>query len=299
MSSPRSRRTLVVVIAAVVVLVAVLATVLVLRTGGASGPECTVPGTGDRPALELDAVQLQHASTINAVGIERSLPRRARIIALATAWQESSLRNVDSGDRDSVGLFQQRPSQGWGTPVQIIDPVYSAGKFYDALVAVPDWETGALTEIAQAVQYSGFPEAYAKWETASTTLARGLGAEAAPELSCRTGAVASTADAPTRNPLPGTASALGPLRELLAAAGTELGGVAVASVSDDGTTAVVTATGDGLSGTAAARVLAAWTVAHATGSGVSGITVEGRGWTDHRWLPGDSLPAGQVRITVG
>lgn len=289
------------VIAAVAVLAAVLTTVVVLvvRSGAASGPECTVPGAGGTTALDLDAVQLQHASTINAVGIERGLPRRARIIALATAWQESSLRNLDSGDRDSLGLFQQRPSQGWGTPAQIIDPIYSSGKFYDALVEVSGWETGALTQIAQAVQYSGFPEAYAKWETAATTLAVGLGADAPPALSCRTGAVAPTADAPARKALPGSTSALAPLRDLLAAGQAELGGLTVVSISGDGTTAVVAASGNGLDPPAAARVLAAWIVAHATGSGVSAVTVEGRHWTDHEWQTGDPLPAGQVGITVG
>lgn len=272
---------------------------MVVRSHTAAGPECTVPAAGARPALDLDAVQLQHASTINAVGIERGLPRRARIIALATAWQESSLRNVEHGDRDSVGLFQQRPSQGWGTPAQIIDPVYSSGKFYDALIQVADWRTGPLTEIAQAVQYSGFPEAYAKWETSATTLAIGLGADTSPDLSCRAGAVASTTDVPVRKALPGSASAAAPLRELLAAGQAELGGLSVVSVSADGTTAVVAAIGDGLKAASAARVLAAWTIAHATGSGVSEVRVEGRHWTEHRWQPGDALPAGQVGITVG
>lgn len=300
-TSSRSRRTRLLVIAAGVVLVAVLGTavVLVTRSGVASGPECTVPGVGGAAALDLDAVQLQHAATINAVGIERGLPRRARIIALATAWQESSLRNVEHGDRDSVGLFQQRPSQGWGTPAQIIDPVYSSGKFYDALVQVPGWQTGALTEIAQAVQYSGFPQAYAKWETAATTLAIGLGADTPPELSCRAGAVAPTTDVPTRKAVPGSASALVPLRDLLAAGQAELGGLNVVSISGGGASAVVAATGEGLGPTAAARVLAAWTVAHATGSGVSAVTLEGRRWSEHRWNTGDPLPAGQVGITVG
>lgn len=78
-------------------------------------------------------------------------------IALATALQESALRNIDYGDRDSLGLFQQRPSQGWGTPAQIMDPVYSAGVFYDRLAEVPGYSRLPLTVAAQRVQRSGFP----------------------------------------------------------------------------------------------------------------------------------------------
>jgi hypothetical protein len=92
--------------------------------------ECTLPVTGVR----LTGEQVGNARTIAQVGYERGLPERAVVIALATAMQESRLRNLDYGDRDSLGLFQQRPSQGWGTPAQVQDPVYAAGKFYDGLV---------------------------------------------------------------------------------------------------------------------------------------------------------------------
>ena len=87
------------------------------------------------------------------------------MIAIATANQESSLYNLDYGDQDSLGLFQQRPSQGWGTPAEIMDPTYAATKFYEALVKVPDWQTVPLTQAAQAVQESGYPDAYAQWQT--------------------------------------------------------------------------------------------------------------------------------------
>src|SRR3712207_3574887 len=88
--------------------------------------------------------------------------------------QESRLRNLDYGDRDSLGLFQQRPSQGWGTPGQVQDPVYAAGTFYDHLVTVPGWDSGRLTDVAQAVQRSGFPEAYQKHEGAAVELTAAL-----------------------------------------------------------------------------------------------------------------------------
>ena len=127
---------------------------------------CTVDGG----TVTVSAEQARNATTIARVARDRGLPDRAVVIALATAQQESGLRNLDYGDRDSLGLFQQRPSQGWGTPAQVQDPVYAAGKFYDGLVEVPGWETGRLTEVAQTVQRSGFPEAYQKHEAMAQEL---------------------------------------------------------------------------------------------------------------------------------
>jgi hypothetical protein len=121
---------------------------------------CTVPST----SVTLAADQWANARTIADVARQRELPERAVVIALATAMQESTLHNLDHGDRDSLGLFQQRPSQGWGTPAQVQDPVYAAGQFYDRLVRVPGWDTMRLTDAAQTVQRSGFPEAYQRWD---------------------------------------------------------------------------------------------------------------------------------------
>jgi hypothetical protein len=135
-----------------------------------SPAECTLSGSGVR----LTAEQITNARIIARVGRDRGLPQRAVVIALATAMQESRLRNLDYGDRDSLGLFQQRPSQGWGTPAQVRDPVYAAGRFYDHLVAVPGWQTGRLTDVAQAVQRSGFPEAYQKHEAMAVALTAAL-----------------------------------------------------------------------------------------------------------------------------
>jgi hypothetical protein len=127
---------------------------------------CTVEGS----IVPLTEEQTRNAAAIAGVARERGLPDRAVVIALATALQESGLRNLDYGDRDSLGLFQQRPSQGWGSPDQVQDPVYAAGKFYDGLVQVPGWEAGRLTEVAQSVQRSGFPEAYQKHESLAQQL---------------------------------------------------------------------------------------------------------------------------------
>ncbi|MGY1885834.1 hypothetical protein ACI799_11090 [Blastococcus sp. SYSU DS0753] len=134
---------------------------------------CTVPDG----SVTVTAEQAANAATIARVGRERGLPDRAVVIALATAQQESRLRNLDYGDRDSLGLFQQRPSQGWGTPEQVRDPVYAAGKFYDGLVTIPGWEAGRLTEMAQAVQRSGYPELYQQWEGMAQQLTAALAAE--------------------------------------------------------------------------------------------------------------------------
>ena len=133
------------------------------------GDGCEVrTGTGKLP---LTLEQAANASTIAGVAFRKQLPERAVVIAYATAIQESHIHNLPGGDRDSVGLFQQRPSQGWGTPEQVQNPAYAAGKFLDRLVNVPGWETGRLTDVAQAVQRSGFPEAYQQWEPMATELA--------------------------------------------------------------------------------------------------------------------------------
>jgi hypothetical protein len=128
---------------------------------------CTLPASG----VTLTVEQIANARAIAQVAWDRGLPERAVVIALATAMQESHLRNLDYGDRDSLGLFQQRPSQGWGTPEQVQDPVYAAGKFYDHLVQYPGWDTGDLTTVADGIQRSAHPLAYRKWETMAQELA--------------------------------------------------------------------------------------------------------------------------------
>ena len=161
--------------------VAVLAAVAWSREGGSAStvPSCPLPRSG----LTITPEQAGNAAIIADVGWDRGLPDRAVVIALATAQQESGLRNLDHGDRDSLGLFQQRPSQGWGTEAQVQDPVYAAGIFYDRLVQVPGWDTGRLTEVAQTVQRSGFPEAYQKHEAMAIDLTAALRAGGG-ELDC-------------------------------------------------------------------------------------------------------------------
>ncbi len=160
-----------------------------LFTGGGTASAACYPAAGPDGQPQLPAItaspppggaggwdrdQTANAAVIVAVGTELKVPPRGWVIALATAMQESTLRNLPGGDRDSVGLFQQRPSQGWGTPAQLRDPRHAAGKFYQALLAVDGWQAMALTDAAQAVQRSAYPGAYAKWEDDAIALVRVL-----------------------------------------------------------------------------------------------------------------------------
>jgi hypothetical protein len=140
---------------------------------GDSGEEyCEAEVNGDVARLGLD--QAENASLIAAIGVRRGLPARAVSIALATAFQESKILNVDYGDRDSLGLFQQRPSQGWGTPEQIRDPEYATETFFDALTEVDGYEDMPIHDAAQAVQHSADGSAYAIHEVPARVLASAL-----------------------------------------------------------------------------------------------------------------------------
>ena len=154
--------------------------------------ECTAK-VQDR-TVTLSTEQAENAALISAVAVGRGLPAHAATIALATAYQESKLYNLRSGDRDSAGLFQQRPSQGWGTRAQVTDPSYAANAFYDALQKVDGWRTMRVTVAAQQVQHSGFPEAYAAHEADARVLASALTGYSAHAFSCRLGDGAGSAD---------------------------------------------------------------------------------------------------------
>ncbi|MER5970734.1 C40 family peptidase [Streptomyces sp. NPDC002055] len=131
-------------------------------------------GSVSVPGLDDPAEQVPNAKTIQATGVAMNIPARGQVVALATALQESGLRNLTYGDRDSLGLFQQRPSMGWGTANQILDPVHASTKFYEGLKKVSGWQSLSVTQAAQAVQRSGFPEAYAKWEPLATALQKAI-----------------------------------------------------------------------------------------------------------------------------
>jgi hypothetical protein len=134
--------------------------------------------------VDVSTEQAENASLITAIAVRRGLPARAASIALATAYQESKLRNLDHGDRDSLGLFQQRPSQGWGTAAQIRRPSYSINKFYDELQKIDGYQSMRITEAAQEVQRSGFPEAYEDHAEDGRALASALSGYSPARFSC-------------------------------------------------------------------------------------------------------------------
>ena len=180
-------------VALALVIVASIGVFTWLRNRGLTEP---VPGqqrcvaTANNRSTVVDLDQAHFASIIAGVSVRRGLPPRAASIAIATAYQETGIRNLDYGDRDSVGLFQQRPSQGWGTKRQLMDPEYAAVKFYDALLKIESWETADINDVAQQVQRSGHPEAYRDHEADARVLASTLTGQSPAGFSCldRTGA---------------------------------------------------------------------------------------------------------------
>jgi hypothetical protein len=146
------------------------------------GPGCLASAlaSAGQPQRQWDTEQTAIAKTIIDVGVSNGVPHWGLVIALATAMQESGLRNLphlgDRNDHDSIGVFQQRPSQGWGTPQQLARPEYQAGRFFDKLLNVPRWQQLPLTQAAQAVQISAYPNAYEKWTQDALHLAAQLSA---------------------------------------------------------------------------------------------------------------------------
>lgn len=149
-----------------------------------------------RPTYSISPAQMDNAATIAAIGRRLGVPDRAITIALATSVQESGLANLRGGDRDSVGLFQQRPSQGWGRPDQVRDPVYATRTFLARLLAVPGWDTMPVTRAAQTVQRSAFPAAYARWEPLAVSLVTDLAGVRGAVQDCASRAGGSTATLP-------------------------------------------------------------------------------------------------------
>ncbi|MEY9953236.1 LysM peptidoglycan-binding domain-containing protein [Leifsonia sp. EB34] len=158
----------------------------------APAPVVTAPAPAPAPVVQPgQVVALTDEMRVNAqliirIGHQEGVPAQGIVIALAAAAQESGLRNVRYGDRDSLGLFQQRPSTGWGTPAQVLDPTRATLAFYGGannpnkgrtrgLLDIPGWTSMTVTQAAQAVQLSAFPTAYAKWETSARAWLAQLG----------------------------------------------------------------------------------------------------------------------------
>jgi hypothetical protein len=262
-----------VIIGAVIVLIACGAGYYLSKLGGKisslipSPEECTATVSGHEVTLTPE--QGQNAALIAAIAVRRGLPAHAATIAIATAMQESKLYNLNGGDRDSLGLFQQRPSQGWGTAKQIMDPVYATNAFYDALVKLPDFQTVTVTEAAQAVQHSAYPDAYAKHEADARVLASALTGFSAHTFGCRQ-------DAPS-----GAAKALQLRKEVHSLFG--ITGVVRGQ-------ALSIPTQDATRGWAVAQYLVA------QGPRFGFHAVEYDGW---RWMPGDDGTWQQAATTAG
>ncbi|GAA1352212.1 hypothetical protein [Streptomyces beijiangensis] len=256
--------------AAVAVLLAVAGYLVAqYETGGGGPPRCTV-SSADGDTYRMSPEQAVNASTISAVGTTRGMPERAVTIALATALQESGLRNLAHGDRDSLGLFQQRPSQGWGNARQIMDPAYAAGKFYDHLAEVPGYSRLPLTVAAQRVQRSGFPQAYAKHEPDAALLSAALTGRTQAAVTC------SAAKGTT----PGSAARV---RTELAR---DFGPGALPKAPDAGSGAVVDlpvpsakATAGGPGQPQRGWELAHWAVAHSSELRIERVSYAGQEWT--------------------
>lgn len=169
-----------IVVLAMVVAAGALGVGYLTGRGLGSGCTATVAGT----EVGLDDEQARNAATIAAISVRRDLPARAASIALATAYQESKIRNVDYGDRDSLGLFQQRPSQGWGTPEEVMDPLYASNAFYAALERVDSYATLPIDVAAQEVQRSADGSAYRQHESNARTLASALTGQSPHAFTC-------------------------------------------------------------------------------------------------------------------
>ncbi|VXB55430.1 hypothetical protein [Citricoccus sp. K5] len=230
-------------------------------------------------SFRLAPDQAANAALISAVSLDRGLPARAASIGIATGFQESKLRNIDYGDEagpDSRGLFQQRPSQGWGTEEQVMDPVYAANRFYQELEElVPDFEDLDITVAAQRVQRSAFPDAYADHEPEGRAYASALTGHSPAALNC---VLKSPAE-------PGDATAMSAaLQDQLSSAQPR--------VSDDGRTATIPASGT------RGWALVQWAVANADQFGITSASFGGQGWVraDHGWAPATGTD-GAVTLT--
>lgn len=155
---------------------------LLLVREGVKPPGCSVAVGTDK--VELDTEQALDATIIAASAAALNLPDHAVTIAIATADQESKLHNLPYGDMDSLGLFQQRPSQGWGTAAQVQDAHFAATAFLLRLTKVPGWQDMPVAQAAQAVQHSASGDAYGRWEGQARILAVALTGQAQAALRC-------------------------------------------------------------------------------------------------------------------
>lgn len=261
-----------------VALVVVVAAVAGLAVGGRvlwhSFQSAVHPDGCDFGSYSLDLDQAQVASTVVGVVLRRKLPERAAVLTLAAALQESKLRNLaqGEGDRDSVGILQQRPSQGWGTAAQISDVHYATGKFLDAVVKVPNWQNDSLASVVQSVQFSADGTAYAKHEQQAQQIADALAGSNPAGVTCSFGKPTVIAS--------GSAVATALTTDL-----------PVAKPSTSGRTVTVPGAGWATS---------AWLVCNANRLGIDSVAYNGKRWTRaHGWAGDTAAGAGDVTAVLG
>ena len=223
--------------------------------------------------FEISTDQAVVAADLVSVVVSRGLPARASTLLITAGIQESKLRNIaaGAGDRDSVGVLQQRPSQGWGTAEQLADPVFAAGAFLDAVVKVPGWETEPAADVIQAVQISIDGSLYAEHEPEGEAIADALDGTAPAGLTCRFAAPTEVATAQTL----------------------------AAQVEQALPVATPVAEGGAVTVPGAGWPTAAWFVANGDRLGIERVEVAGRTWTRAAgWDGGGGSVTDGVRATL-
>ncbi|MFE9242593.1 hypothetical protein [Nocardiopsis sp. NPDC006938] len=224
---------------------------------------------------DMEITQAANAATVGGVAFSRDLPEEAVTVAFATVWQESTFYNVEYGDRDSLGLFQQRPSQEWGEPEEILDPVYSSRSFYDELVEVGGWEDLPVYEAAQSVQRSAHGFAYDQHEDLSADMAEAFGGRGGGMVTC-------WFDEETVEALrTGEADVAGAQEEMARVFGTDPAELPVPEGEQP-------RTGD------LGWAMAQWAVVHAEGYGITSVT-----YGDQRWRASDGMDGAQAWTEIG
>jgi hypothetical protein len=297
----RRRRALVAVVGVVAVGAAGALAVDALRDGrGLPGADSRCTATAGGASHSFTADRTAVAALVAARAQARGLPPRAATIGIATAIQESGLRNLDHGDRDSLGIFQQRPSQGWGTPEQVTDPVHATDAFYDGLVEVEGYTEIEVNDAAQEVQRSGFPTAYADHEGEARVFASALTGHSPAALVCRLPAVEEAGDG--LPPAVGDDGLTPGARAVVERAAAELGEEGLVPRPDAGGATLARDHGADEEGVRAGWALAQWAVATAVGTDVVEVATDGRRWSrdgDAAWVADDAAPGpGAVEVVV-
>jgi hypothetical protein len=265
------------------VLVVLVAAVTVYLVANRAKPFLTgsgcQAGTG-KTAVTLDSDQAAIAATIAGVAHRRAMPPRAVMVAYAAALQESHLHNLAYGDRDSVGVFQQRPSEGWGPASKLKNPVYASGKFFGALATVPDYLHTPVYKAAQAVQHSADGYAYIQYQPEAAALAADFTGHSAHAVWCW-----SAAATPARANLTAARRALagtfGPMSSHRAATPGDAPAMVVHTPRP-----------------ALGWAVATWLVTHASSYGIHDVRYAGYQWRQSSGSSGWTLDKGQARPDV-